>query len=67
MDAIAVKNRLHHGLRNTDAICLKIEHVMDCTIGMQLHSHGLVKTYVMMDCTIGMQLHSHSLVKNLGH
>ena len=42
---------LRHGLRNR----------------VQLHSHGLVKTYVMMDCARGVQLHSHGLVKNFHH
>ena len=41
---------------------LKIEYVMGCAIGMQLHSHGLVKAYVT-DCTRAIQLHSHDLVK----
>ena len=39
---------------------------MGCAIGMQLHSHGLVKAYVT-DCARVIQLHSHGLVKNLRH
>ena len=43
---------------------IMVKYVMDCAIDMQLHSHGLVKAYVM-DCA--RVIHSHGLVKNLRH
>ena len=55
------KNRIRHGLRNSDAIwlehvmdcaivMLKIEHVMDCTI---MYATTFSQS-VMMDCTMRM-------------
>ena len=43
---------------------ITVKYIMGCAIGMQLHSHGLVKAYVT-DCARVM--HSHGLVKNLHH
>ena len=45
---------------------IAVKYVMGCAIGMQLHSHGLVKAYIT-DCARVIQLHSHGLVKNLRH
>ena len=41
---------------------ITVKYIMGCAIGMQLHSHGLVKAYVT-DCTI--VIHSHGLVKHV--
>ena len=41
---------------------ITVKYIMGCAIGMQLHSHGLVKAYVT-DCARVIQLHSHGLVK----
>ena len=39
-----------------------VKYVMDCAIGMQLHSHGLVKAYVTDGARV---IHSHGLVKHV--
>ena len=41
---------------------IAVKYVVGCAIGMQLHSHGLVKAYVT-DCA--RVIHSHGLVKHV--